>query len=504
MMDLPRLRFTSPYTRIATLILVALTLSSSPSPASRHSDLLTTHGMSEFKAERYGDALALFDEAVAADGEDIYAHYYRGVTLGRLGKYEGAIEDLTFVLRRDAGFDQAALELGIVLWSDGQYVRSKQWLRQAKAVQDLRADASFFLGMSHFRLNELDEAEKNLIEASSDERLTPMARFYLGLVHYHRREWKEAAIEFDKVRELAPASDVGAQSVLYLELIENVQSKYRFYGELGLSYDSNVVLAPSDDNAVNISDEGDGLVSITAGGAYWPWRTNGSELSIGYEFFQTLHFDLSEFDLQNHRPNLQYVARIDAFEVGFQARYDYYLLDGDSLLQQPGLLSWTRYATPDFGYSELLYWFRWRDYQDDAFSDELDAIRHSVGVRQYIYLDTAQQKAWLGYRFDRNGAVHAEGRKFAFDRHQIGVGIDWLVRSWGVALELAYWFHHDDFDSPSAGRNDDRHTLALNARKKLGKNVAIKGGYTGIFNESNQTLFEYERNIGSISVELGF
>jgi len=47
-----------------------------------------------FHGGQYTQALPLFDQAVAADPNDAYARYYRGVTHGRLEQWPAAVTDL--------------------------------------------------------------------------------------------------------------------------------------------------------------------------------------------------------------------------------------------------------------------------------------------------------------------------------------------------------------------------------------------------------------------------
>jgi len=509
---------------LATVALL-LTWSPLPAPASEQSELLTANGLSEFKAEHYAAAAALFDDAVKADASDPFPLYYRGVTLTRLGEYDRAIADLERFLEARPDEEQATLELGVALVSARRYADAQTWLQRAQASPELSTRASFFLGLAQLRLDQHAPAKENFMRAAQDEDLLLASRFYLGIIHFAHRDWNAAEECFTYVFSASPNSDMGNEARKYVEYIDRTRSTYHLYGSLGLLYDSNVVLAPtSDSDAVAISGKDDGLVTITAGGSYTPWQSDVGSTSLGYEFYQSLHFDLSEYDLQDHRLRLEYARRFRRWELGLAGQYDFYLLDLDSLLQQPAVTPWLRFSEGEIGYTELFYWFRWRDYLDESFEDDLDALRQSTGLRQYLYLASSDRKGWVEYRFDRNSALHAEGRRFAYNRNQVGVGIDWRWRSLGVESSLGYWYNHDNFDSPSAPeissndgaepsagtgergdeRVDNRHTVSISLRKRFTKHVAVRCGYDGIFNNSNQRLFKYNRNIASLVLEVDF
>jgi tetratricopeptide (TPR) repeat protein len=236
--------------------------------ASEESALLTGHGLKEFNAERYEEALRLFEQAVTADPMDVEARYQRGVTSGRLGKAELAIGDLSFVLEQRPKHMQAALELGIAFVSAQRYREAEAWLRRAQEVAELDAHSSFFLGLSQLHLDELADARQNFERAARNEELLLASRYYLGVIHYRLREWDEARVEFAFVAEGSPDSYMGGEANRYLNFIQQIAKTYWVHADLGVLYDSNVVLAPTDGaDAVVVSNEGDGLVTLAAGGA---------------------------------------------------------------------------------------------------------------------------------------------------------------------------------------------------------------------------------------------
>src|SRR5262245_46308749 len=130
-------------TMVVTVAVAATIATPRPAFAADEPAFLYSEGLEQFRAKKddYRAALALFDQAVAKDPDDVAARYYRGVTRARLGENEGAIEDLEWVLTQRPGFDRAALELGIVLVNDGRYAEALPRLHQAVLAPDLAAPA---------------------------------------------------------------------------------------------------------------------------------------------------------------------------------------------------------------------------------------------------------------------------------------------------------------------------------------------------------------------------
>ncbi len=492
-----------------------------PALASEESELLVTQGLFEFNEHNYESALDSFEKAVAIDGggdsaantptkRGLPARYYRGVTLGRLGRNADAEADLRAVYGEWPENRQVQLELGIVLVTaalDGCSDEAEALLTASRMEARLVSASSFFLGVCHLRTKQYDVAAGNFERAlATDQELRLAVSYYLGLVKYRTYELGDAEDHFETVIRLGGNSPMAREAAGYLELIRTTRRYSSPFVSIGLEYDSNVSLSPSENaEAVTLSDKGDGRVTITAGGRYTIWRQDRIEVELGYEFYQSLHFDLDEFNLQNHRPSLAISSHYKWAQLGVDLRYDYHFLDGDSLLQQPSASPWLRVDGGKYGTTDVFYRFRWRDYVDGRFSKELDALRHTVGVRHYFSLTGDEvEPHWIGYTFDRNGAVHSRGRSFAYDRHEVGLGTRHRFSSTGIVISGSYRFHDESYDSPSKHRRDQRHTFLLGAYRGFWEWFEISCGYRSAFNKSNKGIFDYQRHIASVAITARF
>ncbi len=494
--------------RRGCLLLAVALLSAERAGASEQSKRLYSQGLVAFHAGRMTEAEALFDRAVADDPADPYALYYRGVTRGRLGDSTGAIRDLRAVIDRQAPIKEAALELGVVLVEAGEYRDAVQWLEQAQTVPSQEGRAALFLGIAQLRLGRMNDARRSFERADTkDASLRMPARYYQGVVAYQEGKWSDAQRHFAYTSTYDPNSDMGREAAAFLEKLRaGVRPTGEVYGAVGLQYDSNVVLAPSDDAdkaALQISRQADGRGVITLGGAYVPWRTERTELSVGYEFYQSLHFDLTEFNLQDHRPVIQGVVNAGIFQVGLLGRYDYYLLETDSFLQEASGFPWVAMTEGDIGRTEVFYRVRRRDFKKRAFVVR-DAFNHSAGVSQLFYLGSPDRSVGLGYRYDHESPVKMAGNPFAYDGHEASGGIHWGLPA-AVAAEVSYAYRHEQYaTAPSSGRGDDEHQVVVGASRPLNEYLAVRAAYFGNFNNSNKPDFDYDRHIGSLEFEVRF
>lgn len=481
--------------------------------ASEQSTRLYSRGLVEFHAGRFGQALTLFDQAVASDPDDAYARYYRAVTRGRLHNLDGAISDLGVALASKPDFDQAALELGAALVETGAPREAVPWLQQAQRAPASDAQASLFLGLAQLRLGQLIAARQNFQRAAKDPEQFLPAQYYQGVVNYREGRWSEAENQFGEVVRRSPDSDIKHEAELFLKKIHGSErSTHEIYGAMGFQYDSNVVLAPSNEiikQAAGISRQSDGRMTLAAGGTYTLWRRDQTQLSAGYDFFQSLHSRLTEFNLQDHQPSLQLVTAAGAFQFGVLGRYDYFLLSTESFLQEGTVLPWVT-VVEHRGRTELFYRMRRRDFIKRSFWVR-DAFNHSAGFRQFLYLDSPEHYLSLGYRFDREDPIDTRSSlnsdQFAYDGHEVSAGVGWTFRA-QVAAELAYAYRYENYAPPSHGRRDDQHQFALVVRKDLNTQLALVAGYFGTINNSDNDFgdrrFDYERHIGSLALEARF
>ena len=492
--------------------------------ASDKAERLYSRALVEFHAGRYDAALELLNQAVAADPSDPYAHYYRGVTEARLGDNATAATELEEALRLKPDLDEASLELGVTLTSAGDYDGAIAPLEHAQRVPGLEAKASLFLGLAYLRLQKFDEAERSFTRASSDPELRVSSEYYLGVVAYEKRQWGEAQRRFSNVVAVNPHSDMGGEASAFLErLRQGQEGLYHVYGGTSFQYDSNVQIAPNDDTFKTAQGlkghDDDGRFTIAAGAVVSPLRSEQFHLSIGYEFFQSLHFDLTDFNIQNHRVEAQMATRWQFVRAGFLTRYDFFArtLDVEKFLQQATAIPWLAVDENGAGRVELYYRFRWRDFLDHTF-EERNAFNHAAGARQFLYLGSPERYVSVGYQFDREDPYEGPGSttdprgpdRFAYDGHEVNLGFGWTLPG-EVRTDIGYAYRHEQYPHgslhgfpDSEGRRDKVHHVVLVLRRPITSFLDVVGGYFATFNGSNDPNFDYDRHIGSIGVEVSF
>jgi hypothetical protein len=479
--------------------------------ASEESKRLYSLGLVQFHAGRMQEARSLFDRAVAADPSDMYARYYRGVTRARLNDDRGAIEDLRAVAESHA-VKQAPLELGVVLVQAGEYEQAIPWLEEAQKVPTLDARASLFLGIAQLRVGRTAAARQSLQRAEEkDTTLRLSARYYRGIAAFQDGKWSDAERDFEYVAAYDPETEMGREAASFLQKIRSGQyANWEVYGIFGLQYDSNVILGPSNGTlndlaleALNISNQADGRGVITVGGVYIPWRTETVELSVGYEFYQSLQFQLTDFNLQDHRPGMQGVINAGIFQFGLLGRYDYYFIsDEQSFLQEATAVPWVAINEGDNARTEVFFRFRYRDFKKLAYQIR-DAENYEAGFRQFYTFGLPERYAAVGFRYDNESPTQSGGDVFAYNGYEGDVGGGWSFPL-GITAELEYSYRYEDYAPQSNGRRDNENLVLFALSKPINEYLAVSAGYFGDFNNSNQAAFEYTRNVGSLTLDVRF
>ncbi len=530
--------------RLAGLVGLVWLCAAGVASASEPSKLLYSRGLVAFHAEKFDEAIKLFDKAVEADPSDSYARYYRGVTRARLGNPEGAVTDLRQVLQEKPDLEQASLDLGIALVETQHFEEAlaplDRTLREAKE-NDTLAQAALFKGIAHLRLRQVPEAREALAQALARNPDLPAAHYYAGVVAYQDGKLDAATSHFEQVLASRPTSAIGKESATFIERIRHDRSNnYEVFGAVGFQYDSNVVLAANNGgdaqvafDTLGISHQDDGRATINLGGYYLLGRSDWARLTVGYEFYQSLHFQLHQFDLQQHEPMGQLDLLFKPFHVGATVRYDYYLLELDDFLRQFQL---EPYAGVNFGsVGELTVFARIlrRDFLKPPDSNAApgkegpdyrirDGWNYAPGITQRFNLFGDPQKALtIGYQYDQdepeNPARYAveQPRKFAYVGHQVSAGIAWSL-PFEVDASAEYAYRTEHYAKPSAiitsgdneyfgsRRNDSEHHIIVVASRPLTEHLRLNLGYFGLLNQSNKDQFDYDRQIASIALEARF
>jgi tetratricopeptide (TPR) repeat protein len=535
---------------------LALLLVAGAAHANEASQAYGARALIAINAGQNAQALDLLDQAVAADPDDADVRYQRGVVRARTGDNNGAIEDLERALQLRPAFPNAALELGVALVDADRAVDAEAPLMQAQQVAALDAQASFYLALAQLRIGRFELARSNFQRAAQrDPSLATAAQYYEGVIAFRRRDYESAESAFAKVQRENPDTAMGRESAQYLTVItEERASDYSAFGTTALEYDSNVTLGPNQTVPGSVSGEADGRFVINAGGRWTPVHWERFSLSVSYEFFQSVQFELSDFNLTDNRPAMQLQYDFDWVSIGLLGRYDYYLLGGESYLSEATGMPWVSIREEGLGRTELYARIQPRSFKaahcpsptsaggaGSACYGALNGIYSFAGARQFFDIGNAAQQIWIGYQlgFETPQPGKTSLQQFNRDQYQYGswageAGIRWPL-PFDVLGELAYRYEHQSYDPASAcfvngptppstcenlqnypagfnpqgltTRVDNDHRVIFSLERplpELWEHLSVVASYFGTFNDSNKNVFTYDRNIGSLALQVRY
>jgi len=497
-----------PAYRLALAALCAGLALAATASASEQSEILYSRGLVALQDEDYAEALSLFDRAVQADPDDASALFYRGVTRGRMKDYGGAIADLGAALRRNPDLSEAWLEIGVAYVQSARYQEAIPWLQRAQGVEEFDGQASLFLGIAQLRLSRLPEARQSFERAAAagEASWRVPATYYLGVIAFQEGRYDDAVLHFEEVARAQPGTDMAREASVFLAAIERRRRPYLAYGRLGFEYDSNVALAPDSqtvDTALGISDQADGRATIAAGGLYWLLKEDDARVSIGYDFFQGLQFELTDFNLMDNRFHLQGLKRWEIVEVGGAAGYDYYIRDGDSFLSQVNATLYLTVRETEHAATTFLYRLRYNDYKEQPFGDLLSGVYNTGGFRQFFYLGAPTRYILMGYQYENQGISNDAGAGYAYGGNVIEAGFAWTF-PWALDLQALYAYHRDDYAAASDGRVDDEHRGLLLLSRRFLDFLNVGGSFFADVNDSTKAEFSYDRYVGGIFAEVTY
>jgi tetratricopeptide (TPR) repeat protein len=495
-------------------------LASGPTPgwAANDAELAYAKGILAYGQQDYQEALAQFQRAVALEPANPDAQFYLGLSHSRLGDYAEAIPALERALQLAPAKQYIHYHLGLAYVNTGQYVKAIAQLEQAARFDPDKAATPFYLGYAHYQRKQYRQALPFLERARElDASLAPSVQFYRGAALYAMERDAQAQEAFEATIAAEPTSTLARNAQRYLQAIDaraRDRQLVQLEGTVKLEYDDNVTIGDDD----IISREDDGRTVLTFSGRLipirtWPWR-----LGVEYTFYQSLHFELDEFNLQQHTGRLFAELKLGRVTLGAAADYTYTLLDNERYFEAvtAGPSATIRQTEDLFAVVSVRY--RTSNYFNQFIPSGQEAVRDhdgwsvQAGFDQYLAFNKRRSLVRLSYYFE---ASRNDGSDWEYDSHRIGLGLHTPLW-WGIMLHLdgAYtrrdYRHVNSFDAGAPGflepgvdrreRLDDRLTAAVTLSRAFGRHLLLSVGYTHTTNLSNIDFFEYHRNIVSLAV----
>ncbi|HXX82220.1 MAG TPA: tetratricopeptide repeat protein [Thermodesulfovibrionales bacterium] len=354
------------------------------------------------------------------------------------------------------------------------------------------------------------EAEDLLKKALLMNPQDPQVNLQLGIHYFDKTVYPEARDYFETTIEVAPKTQFSATAEGYLKRMRAMEAEKRW--ELNVSvggqYDSNVVLNPSGNPLPQgISHQSDWSAVFLFSGRYHLITEEKADVSAGFNFYQNLHaslwhYNVSQpiFDLTaayNILPWLQVrgVASWEYLSVG-QEEYgnDYMLAPSVVIFEGKGFSTIVDYRYRNYTFYNTQVFFD---------NEQRSGPDNYIGVAQIIPLSPNVQMR-LGYAHDVNATQEAFWH-YRGDRGAAGLSFILPYKIF-VNLDSDYYIQKYRGTDPETGANrkDKTFTGSASVTKVLSNIFSVTLGEVYVNDNSNVSVFSYNRSITSLFLNARF
>jgi len=426
----------------------------------------------------------------------------QGVTFTNEGEYEKAVASFKRALELDPDFYDARLNLGIAYFKAQSFDLAVQTFQQILDRDPNDSSALIFLGLS---LQGQEQFEKSIPYFEKAGRLDPdfhqLALFNIGKAHAQSGNYAKAAENWSAAIKIAPTTEIaeGAQALLKVQSDEKPKKPWSLSFGAGFEYDDNITV----DEKNLTTNQGDFSYLAEFAGAYKILQASKYELEAGYDFYRSIHDNLSAFDLQSHIFSLSGSYELGELNFGIFNIYNLTNLGDDEFLEIHSTSPSVGLAVNDIWYATLTY-----SYKDTNFFDlpERDAQTHGFALSNYLFIMDGKGIIQVGYRFENEITT---GDEFDFLGHYLDTKVNLsLPFSKKTQISLSYQYFFKNFKNVTASigerRDDFRHSIGFGIIQPVYKNIFTKLNYQFINSTSNLAASDYRENIASLLLGINF
>ena len=445
-------------------------------------------------------AAVLFAELSAEFPGEPELHYYQGVAAASSGDDLQAVNAFARAAALDPHLAWVQADLGVSLFRLGEFGLAEEHLLEALLQGPEDADVLLHLGLIDLEHGNEERGQRLLEESAA---LDPGVA---ALVFYHAANYELDQNRVDNAMRLleravsaAGPADWREASVQLLAALAETETESRrlhLSAGVGFEYDDNLTVSEQDlstgigDNAVTLEA---GLELDLLGG-----ETYG--ISAGYDFYQSLYQDLSNFDLQSHEPHAEIYALWGGFRpiLGYTYRNQNYggkdYLSGHRLELDTTLCGWRNScALLGVGFERLRY----------APTPERDAYRYGLVLGQQTLFMRGLVAFTLSWEPEWQDAVSGD---FDYSAQIVRAGLSLSLNRLrpGIWLGLSYEFESRDYGNLvrelGSNRQDDQHLFWAGLRVPLLGPTQASLDYMRIGSQSNIPSLNYDEDIVSIKL----
>ncbi len=397
----------------------------------------------------------------------------------------------------------SSFQAGKKAFQSKEYDQALTLFKQAEAA-GLDKPALFYnIGVCSYKLGLYEEATKSFLRAATFPKMAALAYYNLAVVAEKQADLDAALSWLQKsLNSAGPRDDklvLLAQTALSrIRSRNDLSDHWTRYAALGIGYDDNVAMLDSDDLEL-ISAEEDSFADLFA---FMRSPLLGSSVSQGPFLQGSLalrdYTDLNNYDTGSLRLEGRYRQKAGGFQLEGAGGYSYLFWDHSGYSQSPLFSLQAKRFIGGTSFYRLRYEARYLDILNSSY-DYLRGWQQRATVEYAAR--TERYRLILGYSLEENDRHDQESSP---RRHLLSAALEFQpLASFSITLAASY---RDSFYDQSGrdDRNEDRYETSLQLNYSLSKNWELSGRYLRTINISTSPLYDYTRNMTSISLGYSF
>ena len=385
----------------------------------------------------------------------------------------------------------------------GNFKAAIGFLEKALKLKPGDQEAQVSLGIALARAGDLARARSELQQAADRDPNDGRARYELALVMEKLGDKPGSRAMMTRAAEVTKDNDLRAAARGFLhEDGEAGGASLRVAA--GMQYDSNVIL--EQDNPIAPSPDGKsnwrGVIVVNGTLPFWTTASRGGE--AGYQFYQSLHLDLEDFNVQQHAVRLGGHAA-----VGKTARFDldyayiHSFVGGEKYSTAHRVAPRLSFTLTSGSTTEVRGTYESKKFfNTPVFTNLTDKDGSNIAVGAVHTMKMGKNTALsIAYTYDQDSTKQTY---WDYTGHQVRANAMTEMGDYKVFAGLSYYDRKYDGVPPGAmeKRHDGAQEALIGVSRKAGKRVTVSLSDSYTFNDSNLPQYEYSRNIAGFFVEM--
>jgi tetratricopeptide (TPR) repeat protein len=399
---------------------------------------------------------------------------------------------------------ETAMTLGNFQLETGEYANAIANFKHALEIKPADKTALVSLGIAYSRSGDMSNARDTLQQALAVDPADARTKYELGIVLFKVGDREGAKGQFAAVSSGPAGETLKASAHEYLDMIASgagpEKKRFSLNALAGAQYDSNVILDP-DNPVVPGLKKADWRFIATLGGAYQLIDKGKTTADAGYSFYQGLNDTLTDFNVQQHTVTLS--GRYNATEKSrFDLRYEflYSLVGGDKYsavhqVKPSADFSFTKDTVTEFFYSYENKKF----YDSGLFPTNTDRNgNNNAGGLTHTIVLSKQSAVTAGYAYDRDST---DTDFWNYTGNKGFLSFQSKLFDTGIALSASYYDKKYGGVPPgfTEKRQDSAREYSAALDRRIARNVNLNLSDLYVQNRSNLSLYEYRRNLVSLT-----